>query len=862
MRKVFLSILLALSMLLANINVIAKDNSDAEFKEAVELLSMLNIISVYDTNDDFSTQAYVTREEFCVYLSRAFKFEASAGEKQVFSDIPQDSELSQYINAMYNRGIVEGDGGYFRPRDIITYNEAIKMLVIALNYNYASQLGGYPTGYLKIALSLGITKNVPAFDRLTKGAAAQLIYNSMTAPYMEIVRFEGSNPVFKSYRDESVLTELYDIYEGKGVVLANGLSSFVSGITPNGIEEVLIEDTIYKVGKSNASNLLGHYIEFYYLKNDYDEYEIVMITKDDAEELVINSNQNITFDNNTYRYDDAYGKKKRAGIASDFRLIYNFAYPSSGFTSANMVPAIGRVRLIRSKQSGDYDAVIIEDYTCHLVAGVDADNEIIYYKDGTKTDLNTRDFKIFNAEGKEIGISSIKEWNVVSAMMSTDGTKGTLYVSDKEIEGKVSAVGKADDPKVMIDAVQYNVNPDVLSSFEIGKNIKAYFDYNGNIAGIGKADTDGMKYAYLVRAWKDDDYNKTGEERVLVKVFDENGEQNKYCLAKKAKINDKSDSVDDAASTLLGLTENIIKIKTNISGEIDRMYVYDPINDTEKKYIQLLQDDSAPHYWNLKQRCFDGKVTVKSDARVFAIPSDSDVEDYRILGIDVFENDHQDTAKIYTTGDNAYGEVLIKNSAETSVGRPVAIVKKVELALNEDNETCAKMKVFYNGAEQEYFLDEEIDYIGRDTDSKFLSKDLIGVIGKGDVIKIGFNHKGIKTIRHIYNYESDRFITDTNLDEPDSSAKYRSKNRCVYGYAYTNSDGLLRYTKNLPTDASEPTDLENALLSAFRIYIVDQRGVYYGNELDIIDYKSAGASCSKVIVHTMWGDSEDIIIIK
>ena len=851
MRKVFLSILLALSMLLANINVIAKDNSDAEFKEAVELLSMLNIISVYDTNDDFSTQAYVTREEFCVYLSRAFKIEASAGEKQVFADIPQDSELSQYINAMYNRGIVEGDGGSFRPRDIITYNEAIKMLVIALNYNYASQLGGYPTGYLKIALSLGITKNVPAFDRLTKGAAAQLIYNSMTAPYMEIVRFEGSDPVFKSYRDESVLTEIYDIYEGKGVVLANGLSSFVSGITPNGIEEVLIEDTIYKVGKSNASNLLGHYIEFYYLKNDYDEYEIVMITKDDAEELVINSNQNITFDNNTYRYDDAYGKKKRAGLASDFRLTYNFAYPASGFTSANMVPAIGRVRLIKSKKSGDYDSVIIEDYTCHLVAGVDADNEIIYYKDGTKTDLSTRDFKIFNAEGKEIGISSITEWNVVSVLMSTDGTKGTLYVSDKEIEGKVSAVGKADDPKVIINSVQYNVNPDVLSSFEIGKNVKAYFDYNGNIAGIGNADTDGMKYAYLVRAWKDDDYNKTGEERVLVKVFDENGEQNKYCLAKKAKINDKSDSVDDAVATLLGLTEKIIKIKTNMSGEIDRMYVYDPINDTEKKYIQLLQDDSAPHYWNLKQRCFDGKATVKSDARVFAIPSDSDVEDYRILGIDVFENDHQDTAKIYTTGDNAYGEVLIKNSAETSVGRPVAIVKKVELALNEDNETCAKMKVFYNGAEQEYFLDEEIDYIGRDTDSKFLSKDLIGVIGKGDVIKIGFNHKGIKTIRHIYNYESDRFITDTNLDEPDSSAKYRSKNRCVYGYAYTNSDGLLRYTKNLPTDASEPTDLENALLSAFRIYIVDQRGVYYGNELDIIDYKSAGDSCSKVIVHTM-----------
>ena len=252
------------------------------------------------------------------------------------------------------------------------------------------------------------------------------------------------------------------------------------------------------------------------------------------------------------------------------------------------------------------------------------------------------------------------------------------------------------------------------------------------------------------------------------------------------------------------------------------MYVYDPVGDTEKKYIHILQDDSAVHYWNLKQRSFDGKVTVEAGIPVFVIPSDTfGTEDYKIVGLDSFENDRTATAKIYTMGDNVYGEAILRDSASSdSITRPVAVVKKLVRTVTDDGNTCVKMELLYKGTEQEFLVDDEITYRASDTTdiTHYSGDNLIGNVGKGDIIKIGLNHKGeINNVWHIYNYAHSRFITDTGVYEPQDGALFRSSNRCALGYAYSKKDGLLRLTHTLPPFAAEPADLENSLLSEFRI---------------------------------------------
>lgn len=845
MKKVLISILLALSMLITNISVIAKEGADTEYDKAIQMLSMMNIISVIEGNNDFSSQAYVTREEFCIYLSRAFKVETS-NIKQVFTDVPVDSDLAQYVYTLYEKGVVSGYGGEFRPKDIITYNEAIKMLVSILNYDYAVSVGGYPEGYLRIASSLGITEKVNGIDRVTKGVAAQLIYNAMAAPFMELAEIKGNDISFKSNSDKSIFTELYDIYEGKGMVMANESSAFTTGA--NGLEagEVLIGNTVYKAGGTDAAKLMGHYIEFYYkvIDEEEQEYEVVSIIADNNSELVLNARQIIEFSNNTYRYENEDGKVKKANLNSDFLIMYNFGYPVSNFNRDMMIPDMGIVKLIKRGNGSEYSAVIIEEYENHIVSAVDEKSEVIYFKDKSNLVLRDGDCELLDAEGNSLDISSIKEWNVVSVLTSSDGRKKSAYVSGNEIEGKITARGTSSDPRVTIDGDKYYVEQSVLSSLKLGEDSVFYLDYCGNIAGVREVYSGELRYAYLVEAKIDRYYGENDEERVFVELFDQDGTEKKIYLAEKVRINDvfykkKPDAIIDSG---LSLSVKILKYKLNSNGEISTIYVYD---GTSNKFIRQLHSGSA--YWNQKQRSFDGKVTIESDAPVFVVPEGYGVEDYSVVGLSSFAHDRKATSKVYTMGDNVYGEVVVRDSVNTSYERQIGMVKKITYVLDEYGDPCTNVTVVYNSSTQEFALTKD---------------EVIENVEVGDIVKISLDHnKKIQKFLHIYDSSRKSLVQDTNPYEPQSGAGYRSENRCYLGYAYDVTDGLLRYCKELPTGDAVPAT-ENALLSGFRIYVIQGKEISIGTENDIKGFTGAGNSCSKILVHTMWGDPEDIIIIR
>lgn len=844
MKKILLSIFLAVSMLLTNISVMAEENAGMEYSKAVEFLSALNVISVDENNKDFSAQSYVTREEFCVYISRAFKIEPDIGARQIFSDVPADSELAHYISTLYDRGVVSGYGGEFRPRDIITYNEAIKLLVSIMNYDYSGETGGYPSGYLRIASSIGITEDVYVVDRLTKATAAQLIYNAMTVPVMEITGVKDGNIIFKTNSDKSILTELYNVYEGEGIVMASDKKTFTSGADSLETDEVLIDDTVYKVGESDVVNLLGHYIEFLYSEVDDDEFEVIMVLKDEGEEFVINSNQIIDFEDNAYKYEDENGKTKKVRLNSDFLVMYNFDYPISGFQASMMVPDMGRVKLIKSGKGSGYTAVIIEDYVNYIASSVDKENEVIYTKERRNINLRNKEYTIFNAEGKVTDLSSINEWTVVSVLTSIDGEMITIYVSEGEFSGKISRMATVANPKVVIDSIEYYVDTKVIPDMGFNKESTFYLDYCGNIAGVSETYSEGLRYAYLISAKIDYEYDPNGYERVVVKLFDEDGTEKKYHLAEKVRINDVlyKDNPEAIINSGLSLSVNVLKYQLNSNGEINTLYVYD---GSSNKYIRELYNGTT--YWTLKQRSFGPTVTMESDAPVFVVPEGYGVEDYQVTGLSSFENDRSASVKIYTMGDNVYGEVIVRDAQDTSYTKPIAIVKQVEHTLDQYGDECVRLQLLYDGGDYQFTLTAE---------------DILGTVDEGDIIKISLNHLNeIQGILHVYDASENEFLLSTNPYEPQGSAGFRSANRIFSGYAYDVTDGLMKYCKTLPSGNTIP-ETENALLSAFRFYVIDGPEVYIGSENDIKTYTEAGNSCSKVIVHTMWWDPVDIIIIK
>ena len=123
--------------------------------EAVGILSNLNILTGFE-DGTFRPDETVTRAQMAAIICRTLGYEDQAQSSMgstVFNDVAADHWASGYVNVAQAQQIINGYGdGNYGPEDLVTYEQAVKMIVSALGYDLAANAkGGYPTGYLAIA---------------------------------------------------------------------------------------------------------------------------------------------------------------------------------------------------------------------------------------------------------------------------------------------------------------------------------------------------------------------------------------------------------------------------------------------------------------------------------------------------------------------------------------------------------------------------------------------------------------------------------------------------------------------------------------------------------------------------------------
>jgi hypothetical protein len=145
----------------------------------VDFLIDQGIINGYE-DGTFRPFNEITRAEFTAMLCRAMKKEDSAKSlagQSGFSDVKPSNWASGYIQWAKNNGIINGvGGGRFDPQGNVTYEQAVKMIVLAMGYeeSLAESKGGYPKGYMSIGQSAGLYIDVPGVKwESPAGAAAE-----------------------------------------------------------------------------------------------------------------------------------------------------------------------------------------------------------------------------------------------------------------------------------------------------------------------------------------------------------------------------------------------------------------------------------------------------------------------------------------------------------------------------------------------------------------------------------------------------------------------------------------------------------------------------------------------------------------
>ncbi len=626
--------------------------------EAVGILSNLGILTGFE-DGTFKPEETVTRAQMAAIICRTLGYEDQAQSSMgttVFNDVAADHWASGYVNVAQAQQIINGYGdGNYGPEDLVTYEQAVKMIVSALGYDLAANAkGGYPTGYLAIASAEGITKNANGRvgDAAARGTIAVLVYNSLEVRLMDQTSWStgaDGDKYGKTY--DTILSKYLEVRKWEGIVTATPLSGVAGGTyDPDVTPKMNItgsykyyndkgEDSTY-YGSTGAVDcslvdvnaFLGKaviaYVGFekdvttgnkmvYAIVEDSDN-EIISLS---GTQLIDNADDPVKFTAPGYIYYREVGSNKILDVELDssVNVYVNYGYRSTlkGATTtaniANIVDAFGgKIELISNDNDTLIDTILVTAYQDETVIEEITVEEGLYMIEaytGSFDEIDTTDEDektVIYKDGALVEADALAAGDTISSLEVADGLV-VLFVSSATVTGAVESYS---DDDVTIAGETY----------ELSKTLYHDHDQNNqtpmvpNIAAL--VDEEGVFFLNVDGqiAWNDTDTAAAGNYGIVVAV-------------------DENDSISGGYVVQLVLANGTVaEYALNSTAKIKNR-VYTDTNDADKDVYEYLktklqQRGQTTTYEatvaKLKANANDllYKVTIKNDKISKLIPMD------------------------------------------------------------------------------------------------------------------------------------------------------------------------------------------------------------------------------------------------
>ena len=599
------------------------DTSGTRYEQAINLVSSLGIMQGYE-DGTFRPDGNLTRAEYCTVLVRMLGMTdvLDSTSYVFFEDVYEEDWFAKPVSLIFSLGLASGYGdGNFGPNDSVRYQDAVKMTVNALGYGFmAEENGGYPTGYMSVAQSLGMLKGISASagEPLSRGALAQLVYNSLNVELLK--ETYGTDGKGYEESDETLLERVFGATKAEGLVTANSTTALLGGKALNE-GEVAIDGEVFKEGETNAGNNLGYYVTYYYIENDNGDLEIVSceVKASSNKSLTIDADDIVKYTGNisenggaTLTYTTNGTKNTNAKLKNGIVVLYNGKKVSSVTASgranadydlAELLPAYGSVTLINNDSNSDYDIMTVEDIKTDQVTGIHKANKYIYTKQAGTIDLSEADdnkeftYSIIR-DGQEVAFDSLTVDTVLSVLKSKDGMNYTMYASTTQVSGEIEAItykngASGEYETVTIDGTKYKVVPDFPDTIELGKEGKFFLDYKGRIAAYATGSAGTVRYVYLMAA---DNQSTKLTTDVSIQVYTTGGSMAEYKLNEDVRFTGRLDGawVKEYKIKASDLYEKALTIEKN--GKVlvnDQLIVIETDENNKITQIEFASDIDA-----------------------------------------------------------------------------------------------------------------------------------------------------------------------------------------------------------------------------------------------------------------------------
>ena len=502
--------------------------TDSQYNgEACRLLIALGII---DDTFGFQYTKEVSRMEFARVVLKAGGYNSEGfGVSGIFTDVTEENEYAADIEMLYALGVVSGNStSTFAPQRSVTLSEAVAMLLRAAGYtDIANAEGGYPDGFMKIAQSRGLLKNVSNSGVINGDDMVMLVYNMLTLKTVEF----SSTGTYKLDGSDTVLSERHSVYFRKGTVVENEYTALYSASTI-GKDSVVIdtgsERVIMNVGKTDIADKIGYRVTAYYkYDKSSDSSECVYYEYESKNKTVTVDIADLeSFSESQIEYDIRDDKTRKLEI-SGAAIIYNDVYfrgilPDVSF----FADKIGKITLIDNGGDSKYDVVVIEAYTTVVVGNAVTEGKKVYDKETNEETVlsdKAEKYSLAMADGKDAVFEDICADTVLSVAKSMPGTETQsvkAILSTTRASGVVTAVySENGKTEIELDNIQrYNVLDRVTNVGrlpDVGKGATLLLDAFGNVAYVEMRFLAQAQYGFLVEAGRSKKEDKTYVDLLL-----------------------------------------------------------------------------------------------------------------------------------------------------------------------------------------------------------------------------------------------------------------------------------------------------------------------------------------------------------
>ncbi len=899
--KSMLSIILVIAMLLTSVAVFADETAPAtttettteatqepvsnivrefpdvakteKYYDAVQILNKLDIIKGYE-DGTFGPMKNVTRAEFATMIIRFLGMSEAVDnskENLPFPDIDGVDWAIGNIRTAKSLGIINGyEDGTFRPNNNVSFEEAVKMIVCTLGYEYFSQPGAnWYDKYMNSATKLGLLKDVMGALKTpaTRSCISQLLYNSLEVEIMENNEITEYTPLDTYLR----------IQKYTGVITSNGLTS-TSGDVYLNENTILVDDfEFYVDNPEEYKNLMGAKVTVYYKKNrrtDRDEVVILKIlsgesAKVNAREVLSASEEQIKY------YIEEADTTKTVKLEEDNVVIYNGRlYGETEEDSSffgGMIPAVGTLEFVDTNKNGVADVIYIEAYEMYYVSLVTSATCTITDKLTPTDDDRARtlvldqeegeeEIHFYDEAGNETTFSKIKKGNVLAIRTTNDGEVIKATILTKNVVGTVSTAKEGKNATIggnkysfSYAAPWFNGLEDKMAEPQKSDEGKFFLDINGDIFLYDKsAVTHTYQYGFLLAVAIDE--NEKGDEYMQAMVLNTSGTKEIIDFQKKTRINGDQvgtdyDGAKDRFEETAALSANpispadmgvkqLIKYTTvtkNGAKTFDEIVTVTDdtvIDDKQTVEDEILTrytglDDAEATYSSSKLKA-NGKEVKLSSTKVFVVPLDVNKTDKYKVGSTSSLKSSGNKVEVFDVSSTAAKVVVIYgSSAAQPVNYNTAVCRIVEEPWNDDDRWSVKVYDHKNKKEQTYLISEE-------------SEDLIEELEVGDLVRFSLDADGYRKIDEeyvLYSYQEPenmndnmRYDSDTDKDgffyytDDNSGDKYSYKYLEGYEDDYEPGAGSSPYDPLYGRKASN-SDITMKLIHGW-IYSTDDEQVF------------------------------------